>query len=149
MHWIIVLLVACVSLTAEEKTPAQCQLAVEQLTKEIRKRDNLLKHQFRGEAYFTLHQHPEAIDDLSYVIKNLMPVLKEQATQESLQEQKMLLRCLCVRHLSYSLSGEDDLAAVDLEQIKPLLKNPRLKEEFPDYIEGLQLLITHEEAKKD
>lgn len=141
MYLLLLLLIASIPLQAQDNTGQVCIHAIEQLSVEIGKPENLLKNLKRAEAWFTLHHHEEAIRDLTYVIENL-------SSSNELSTERMLLRALCLRHLCYSLIGQESLASTDLERVKPMLKNPMLKGDFPDYIEGLLLLITHEEAKK-
>lgn len=86
----------------------------------------------RATNAFIQHDHEAAIADFTAVI--------EQAT-----DKRTLLRCLVCRHLCYTFLHDQENADADIELIKPLLLIDELRAEFPDYIEGLRLLVEHEE----
>lgn len=124
----------------EESKQAICEGHYEAAIQQLSDIEGDLKaRQLRADAHFILHQHEEAIADYSFVL--------DHVTGASVDEKRMQLRCFATRHLCYSFLGNETLAAADLESVKPLLQDPDLQADFPDYIEGLRLLVSHEESQ--
>jgi hypothetical protein len=98
--------------------------------------NDLSAHLENATQAFIRHDHEAAVAAFTAVI-------------DQTSDKRTLLRCLICRHLCYTFLKDQEKADADIELIQPLLLVDELRAEFPDYIEGLRMLVDYEGQREE